>query len=100
MKNRARKSIPYPANWGAPKYHLGQLTKEGPIVGIEYLGSEYGLYKASGEGWGYWIIMKAGDIQKFPEDYIELLDQAEIQQMIEARAAEIEILKEQLNLIA
>lgn len=96
MKNRSRKSISYPANWSAPLYQFGQLTTKGAILGIEYAhGNSHKI-----EGWFYWIETGRGqELEMFMEDEIELLAPSQIKELIEARVAEIEILKGQLNFI-
>ncbi|BDA74359.1 hypothetical protein CAL7716_085250 [Calothrix sp. PCC 7716] len=96
MKNRSRKSISYPANWTAPKYQFGQMTTDGQILGIEY--SNGNAFKH--EGWFYWVLVGQGkELEMYMEDEIELLAPSQIKELIEARAAEIEILKGQLNFI-
>ncbi|BDA74402.1 hypothetical protein CAL7716_085680 [Calothrix sp. PCC 7716] len=96
MKNRSRKTISYPANWSAPVYQFGQLTTKGCILGIEYSnGNSYKL-----EGWFYWVETSSDkELEMFMEDKIELLAPSQIKELIEARAAEIEILKGQLNFV-
>lgn len=98
MARKAKKSIPIPIDWEAPKYQFGQQVKQGQIVAMEYLPSYSEVYKQTGVSWCYWCSSGLErQLKMYAECQIELLKEDEIKTLIESRSEEIEMLRAQLN---
>jgi hypothetical protein len=88
---RTRKTIPIPQSWTLPKYQLGQITKQGQIVGIEYV--------PSSKKWLYWIDVEPETLSSFNEWELEPLEIEELKARIEDHRSQIQVLAESLDAI-
>ncbi|MEH2177412.1 hypothetical protein [Nostoc sp.] len=65
----AQKScIRFPSHWPQPKYHFGQLVKQGRIIGIEYQSPGTRRAYDLGEGWIYAVLI---DDQGYDADQLK-----------------------------
>ncbi len=49
--------IRFPSHWSQPKYHFGQLVKQGRIIGIEYQSPGTRRAFDLGKGWIYAVLL-------------------------------------------
>lgn len=100
------KVITIPNHWTLPKYSLGQRTKQGMIVGIQYYPPNNLLTGLCNESWRYAVLNKndISEVSHLEEQKISPLTpselRAELQTEIEAYQIEVVILKQQLETIS
>jgi hypothetical protein len=78
--------IRFPNHWKSPKYSLGQLVKQGEIIGVEYHPPGSLMAEQFGEGWTYWVLIDkhAVDVESFSERNITPLSSLELQQSVQS----------------
>lgn len=106
----AQKScIHFPSHWPQPKYHLGQLVKQGRIIGIEYQSPGTRRAYDLGKGWIYAVLIddQGYDTLQLKDSEIEppplSVLQAEInyeKSLIEIHQKNLVVLDEQLSEVA
>ncbi|MEH1828279.1 MAG: HNH endonuclease [Nostoc sp.] len=79
-------NIRFPSHWKKPKYQLGQLVKQGEIIGVEYHYPASLMADEFGEGWTYWVLIDkhAADVESFSERNITPLSNLELQQSVQS----------------
>ena len=98
-------NITFPKNWNQPKYQLGQLVRQGWIVGMRYYPKNSAMGHTYHVGWHYdvvpdWLEVDATyhtekDIESYsPEETV-----AELQAEIDALTLQIEALQDEMNSI-
>lgn len=101
--------IRFPSHWSQPKYHFGQLVKQGRIIGIEYQSPGTRRAFDLGLGWIYAVLLDdlGYDTDQLKESEIELpsLEKLENEINYEKSLAEIHqknlvVLGEQLSEVA
>ncbi|BBD63119.1 hypothetical protein NIES2109_59690 (plasmid) [Nostoc sp. HK-01] len=96
-------TITIPRGWGYPRFTFGQRTKQGIVVGIEFVPSDSLIAKESGGGWQYGLLpdKNSKDIVYLPESEIQQLSPQESEEEILAEIDEhlnqLAILQEQLK---
>ncbi|MBD2468801.1 hypothetical protein [Nostoc sp. FACHB-145] len=77
-------TITIPRGWGYPRFTFGQRTKQGIVVGIEFVPSDSLIAKESGAGWQYGLLpdKNSKDIIYLPEDEIQQLSPQESEEEI------------------
>lgn len=96
-------TITIPRGWGYPKYTFGQRTKQGIVVGIEFIPADSAIAHEGGAGWQYGLLRdkKSKDIEYLAENEIEPLSAKESEQEIlneiDAHLNEVAILQAQLG---
>ncbi|MCG6135698.1 MAG: hypothetical protein MET45_13705 [Nostoc sp. LLA-1] len=83
-------TITIPQNWEYPRFTLGQRTKQGLIIGIEYNPASTLLAHEYGNSWRYTVMpdKNSGEIRHYSDDQIQRLSFAEIQQQLQAEIEE------------
>ncbi|MCW5318822.1 hypothetical protein GTQ43_35770 [Nostoc sp. KVJ3] len=100
------KVVTIPDYWTLPKYSLGQRTKQGVIVGIQYYPPNNLLTGLCNESWRYAVLDQNdfSEVAHLEEDKIHPLTpielRAEIEAEIEVYQCKILILKHQLGAIS
>ncbi|AVH64107.1 hypothetical protein NPM_2425 [Nostoc sp. 'Peltigera membranacea cyanobiont' N6] len=100
------KVVTIPNHWTSPKYSLGQRTKQGIIVGVQYYPPNNLLTGLCTESWRYAVVNNNdfSEVSHLEEQKISPLTsselRAELQTEIEAYQIEIVILKQQLETIS
>ncbi|MHC0068896.1 hypothetical protein ACWATR_39555 [Nostoc sp. UIC 10890] len=100
------KVVTIPNHWTSPKYSLGQRTKQGMIVGVQYYPPNNPLTGLCTESWRYAVLDKNdfSEVSHLEEDKIHLLTpselRAELQAEIEVHQIKIVILKQQLETVS
>ncbi|YAF98999.1 MAG: hypothetical protein AB3A66_28805 (plasmid) [Nodularia sp. CChRGM 3473] len=95
-------TISIPQNWEYPRFTLGQRTKQGLIIGIEYNPANTQLAYQYGHGWRYTVLphKNSEEVRHYSDDQIQTLSFAEIQQQLQAEIEEhqqhIKALQQQL----
>ncbi|QLE47945.1 hypothetical protein FD724_07320 [Nostoc sp. C057] len=97
-------SIRLPDEWTQPKYYLGQLVKQGEIIGIRHLPENSGMaFDFGNEPWAYVVIKDKGSDSGYVIAQSEILPLApeellaKIQAEIEFHQNKIAALTQQLN---
>lgn len=96
-------TITIPRGWGYPKFTFGQRTKQGMVVGIEFIPSDSLIGKEGVAGWQYGLLpdKNTKDIVYLREDEIQPLSAKESEQEIlneiDAHLNEVAILQAQLG---
>ncbi|WP_414546388.1 hypothetical protein [Nostoc sp. CCY0012] len=96
-------TITIPRGWGYPCFTFGQRTKQGIVVGIEYIPTDSLIAKEGGGGWQYGLLpdKNSKDIIYLPEEKIQQLSpkesEEEILNEIDAYLNEVAILQAQLG---
>ncbi|MBW4617188.1 MAG: hypothetical protein KME21_28935 [Desmonostoc vinosum HA7617-LM4] len=72
-------TITIPRGWGYPKFTFGQRTKQGTVVGIEFIPADSLIAKTSCAGWYYGLLpdKDSPDIIYLTEDEIQQLSPSE-----------------------
>ncbi|HEY9801297.1 MAG TPA: hypothetical protein V6D25_13135 [Leptolyngbyaceae cyanobacterium] len=97
-------TITIPRGWGYPKFTFGQRTKQGMVVGIEFIPSDSLIGKEDGAGWQYGLLpdKNSKDIEYLSESEIEPLSVKESEEQIlneiDAHLNEVAILQAQLGM--
>ncbi|MBN3890444.1 MAG: hypothetical protein HWQ43_15200 [Nostoc sp. JL31] len=100
------KVVTIPNHWTSPKYSLGQRTKQGMIVGVQYYPPNNLLTGLCNESWRYAVLDKndLSEVSHLEEEKIHLLTslelRAELEAEIEAYQRKIQILKHQMGAIS
>ncbi|MEH2070051.1 MAG: hypothetical protein V7K47_18130 [Nostoc sp.] len=100
---QGRLSIRIPSDWTLPGYSLGQRTKQGLIIGIQYYPSGTFLAQEEGQEWRYSLLLTSNiqDLDYKKESEIEPLSTQELRSSIladiELYQSKIAALTEQLN---
>ncbi len=100
------KVVTIPNYWTLPKYSLGQRTKQGVIVGIQYYPPNNLLTGLCNESWRYAVLNKNdfSEVSHLEEQKIQPLTplelHAELEAEIEAYQIEIVIRQQQLETIS
>ncbi|MBW4557912.1 MAG: hypothetical protein KME59_18635 [Trichormus sp. ATA11-4-KO1] len=95
-------TISIPQNWEYPRFTLGQYTKQGLIIGIEYNPAGTLLAHEYGNSWRYTVMpdKNSGEVRHYSDDQIQPLSFAEIQTQLQAEIEEyqqhIKALQQQL----
>ncbi|RCJ32453.1 hypothetical protein A6770_18740 [Nostoc minutum NIES-26] len=65
-------TITIPRGWGYPRFTFGQRTKQGVVVGIEFIPSNSLIAKENAAGWYYGLLLdkNSKDIIYLSEDEI------------------------------
>ncbi|MEA5606198.1 hypothetical protein [Nostoc sp. UHCC 0252] len=98
----ASKVVTIPNHWTSPKYSLGQRTKQGMIVGVQYYPPNNLLTGLCNESWRYAVLDKNdfSEVAHLEEEKISPLTpselRAELEAEIERYQREILILKQEL----
>ncbi|MEH2148602.1 HNH endonuclease [Nostoc sp.] len=90
----AQKScIRFPSHWPRPKYHFGQLVKQGRIIGIEYQSPGTRRAFDLGLGWIYAVLLddQGYDTDQLKESEIELASLEELENEINYEKSLVEI---------
>jgi hypothetical protein len=96
-------TITIPRGWGYPRFTFGQRTKQGIVVGVEYIPSDSLMAKEGSGGWQYGLLPEKNskDIIYLPEEKIQQLSlkesEEEILSEIDAHLNEVAILQAQLG---
>ncbi|MBW4557113.1 MAG: hypothetical protein KME59_14425 [Trichormus sp. ATA11-4-KO1] len=96
-------TITIPRGWGYPRFTFGQRTKQGIVVGVEYIPSDSLIGKEGGSGWQYGLLpdKNSKDIIYLTENQIQQLSpkesEEEILDEIDAYLNEVAILQAQLG---
>ena len=96
-------TIFFPKNWTQPKYQLGQLVRQGWIVGMRYYPKNSALGNTYYPGWHYdvvpnWLETEATyHIEEEIELYSPQETVAELQAEIDALTLQIEALRSSIN---
>lgn len=96
-------TITIPRGWGYPRFTFGQRTKQGIVVGIEYIPSDSLIAKEGSSGWQYGLLpdKNSKDIIYLSESQIQQLSpkesEEEILNEIDAHLNEVAILQAQLG---
>lgn len=94
--------VAIPNHWITPKYSLGQRTKQGVIVGIQYYPSNNPLTGKGNESWRYAVVSQNDflEVSHLEEQKIQPLTPLELRTQLEAEIEryqrEILILKQEL----
>jgi hypothetical protein len=93
--------VAIPNHWITPKYSLGQRTKQGVIVGIQYYPPNNPLTGKGNESWGYAVVSQNDlEVSHLEEQKIQPLTPLELRMELEAEIEryqrEILILKQEL----
>ncbi|WGV29203.1 hypothetical protein [Halotia branconii] len=80
------KIITIPNHWTSPKYSLGQHTKQGIIVGVQYYLFENLLAPERDGSWRYAVLVSSEDeqVDYIPESQIRLLSSPELRLEMES----------------
>ncbi len=80
------KIITIPNHWTSPKYSLGQRTKQGIIVGVQYYLFENLLAPERDGSWRYAVLVSSEDeqVDYIPECQIRLLSSPELRLEMES----------------
>ena len=95
--------ITFPKNWTLPKYKLGQLVRQGWIVGMRYYPKNSVLGHTYHSGWHYDVVTDwlEVDATYHTEEEIKPYSQeetvAELQAEIDALTLQIEALRDSIN---
>ncbi|MEH1808480.1 HNH endonuclease [Nostoc sp.] len=101
--------IRFPSHWAQPKYHLGQLVKQGRIIGIEYQSPGTRRAFDLGKGWIYAVLIddQGYDTLQLKDSEIEppplSVLQAEInyeKSLVEIHQKNLVVLDEQMDALA
>ncbi|BAB78223.1 hypothetical protein ACN23B_27645 (plasmid) [Anabaena sp. FACHB-709] len=98
-------TISIPQGWDYPRFTLGQRTKQGLIIGIQYYPVNTLLAHEYGAGWRYFILTdkNSEEVRSYFDDQIQQLSVAELQAQIQAEVEEhqqqIKGLQQQLAVI-
>jgi hypothetical protein len=81
----ASKIITIPNHWTSPKYSLGQRTKQGMIVGVQYCLFENLVVPERDGSWRYAILVSAEDeqVEYISESGVQLPPEKELRLEIE-----------------
>ncbi len=96
-------TINIPNHWTLPKYSLGQRTKQGIIVGIEYHPPNSLLANQCGELWRYSLLVNENDesLEHWQEYQIQPLSLEELRgqllREIEVQQKKVAVLTQQLK---
>lgn len=96
-------TITIPRGWGYPKFTFGQRTKQGIVVGIEFIPSNTAIAKENEAGWKYGLLpdKNSKDIVYLPESEIQQLSASESEEQIlteiDEHLNQLTILQEQLR---
>ncbi|MHC5771888.1 MAG: hypothetical protein ACYTXI_41485, partial [Nostoc sp.] len=84
------KIVTIPNHWTSPKYSLGQRTKQGIIVGVQYYPPNNLLTGLCNESWRYAVLDKNdfSEVSHLEEEKIHLLTPSELRAELQA---EIEV---------
>ncbi|MBW4566087.1 MAG: hypothetical protein KME32_34450 [Mojavia pulchra JT2-VF2] len=94
--------ITIPKGWEYPRFILGERTKQGIIVGLEYYAQDSFLAEEYGQGWRYALMphKNSQDLLHYQEHQIKTLSRQElfsqITAEIDAHQQQIDVLKQQL----
>ncbi|MCC5633456.1 hypothetical protein LC613_39000 [Nostoc sphaeroides CHAB 2801] len=100
------KVVTIPNHWTLPKYLLGQRTKQGMIVGVQYYPPNNLLTGLCTESWRYALLDKNdfSEVSHLEEEKIHPLTpielRTELEAEIEAYQRKILILKQQLETVS
>lgn len=85
MKPSSGNSIQIPAHWNQPKYSLGQRTKQGIIVGVQYCLFENLIAPERDGFWRYAILVSTEDeqVEYISEPGIKLPSAGELRREVE-----------------
>jgi hypothetical protein len=77
-------TITIPRGWGYPRFTFGQRTKQGIVVGIEFVPSDSLIATESGAGWQYGLLpdKNSKDIVYMSESEIQQLSPQESEKQI------------------
>lgn len=95
-------TISIPKGWDYPRFTIGQRTKQGLIIGIQYYPADTLLAHEYGSGWRYTVMSdkNSEEVRSYFDDQIQLLSVAErhaqLQVEIEQHQQQIKALQEQL----
>ncbi|ABA24986.1 hypothetical protein Ava_B0275 (plasmid) [Trichormus variabilis ATCC 29413] len=96
-------TITIPRGWGYPRFTFGQRTKQGTVVGIEYISSDSLIGKEGNAGWQYGLLpdKNSKDIVYLKEEEIQPFSAKESEEKnlneIDAYLNEVAILQAQLG---
>jgi hypothetical protein len=96
-------TISIPKGWEYPRFKLGQRTKQGLIIGIQYYTTDTLLAHEYGAGWRYFVLTdkNSEEVRSYFDDQIQLLSVAELQAQLQAELEDhqqqITALQEQLG---
>ncbi|MBU7583085.1 MAG: hypothetical protein KAF91_09275 [Nostoc sp. TH1S01] len=99
-------TISIPKDWKYPKFWLGQRTKQGLIIGLEYKPVDTQLAYEYGNSWRYTVLpdKHSDEVRHYSDDQIQTLSiaeiQAELQAEIEEHQQQIKVLEQQLIAIS
>ncbi len=76
----ASKIITIPNHWTSPKYSLGQRTKQGMIVGVQYCLFENLVVPERDGSWRYAVLVSTEDeqVEYISESGVQLLPEKEL----------------------
>ncbi|MBD2364653.1 hypothetical protein H6G36_26350 [Anabaena minutissima FACHB-250] len=95
-------TISIPKGWEYPRFTLGQRTKQGLIIGIQYYATDTLLAYEYGTGWRYTVMAdkNSEEVRSYFDDQIQTLSvaelQAQLQTEIDHHQQQIKALQEQL----
>jgi hypothetical protein len=95
-------TISIPPNWEYPLFTIGQRTKQGLIIGIQYYPADTLLAFEYGAGWCYTVLpdKHSEEVRYCLDNELQPLSVAELQAQLQAEIdqhqQEIKILQEQL----
>ncbi|QLE59745.1 hypothetical protein FD725_30005 (plasmid) [Nostoc sp. TCL26-01] len=91
--------------WDYPRFALGQRTKQGIIIGLQYYPADTLLAHEYGTGWRYTVMTdkNSEEVRSYFDDQIQQLSVAELQTQLQAEVEEhqqqITALQQQLAVI-
>ncbi len=91
--------IRFPSHWPQPKYHFGQLVKQGRIIGIEYQPPGTRRAYDLGKGWIYAVLLddQGYDTDQLHESEIELPSLEKLEKEINYEKSLVEIHQKNLG---
>jgi hypothetical protein len=83
-------TISIPKDWDYPRFTLGQLTKQGLIIGIQYYPADTLLAHEYGHSWRYMVLpdKHSEEVRYCFDDQIQQLSLAELQEQLKAEIQE------------
>lgn len=90
-----------PSHWTRPLYRLGQMVKQGQIIGIEYQPPGTKRAHDLGVGWNYTVLPNPieFEVENVRESDIKLLTASDLQSQIKYQSECAKILTENLSIL-